>query len=149
MRRITLLVAALVALPLVAAAQQPEAAPSLDRVVDIRQSKMGQSGGAVRALMQAASSDADLATVAPRVQWLVQWADELPTLFPEGSNSAGTDARPEVWSDHAGFTAAADRFRTSVQAVAAAAAANDRATLATRLGELRETCNTCHAAYKN
>lgn len=148
MRRTLLLTLALAAIPLTAMAQE-QAAPTPERTVDLRQSKMGQSGGAVSALKKAADAGENLTTLTPRIEWLTQWADELPTLFPEGTDLAGTDARAEVWSDRAGFEAAAARFRTAVRALAAPAAANDRAAFLTAWAEVRANCASCHAAYKN
>ena len=152
MRRTMLLAAALIAIPITAIAQEtaPPAAPlTPEQMVDARQSKMGRGGGTLARLKQAADAGTDLTTLAPQTGWLVQWAEELPTLFPEGTDVAGTDARAEVWSDHAGFTAAADRFRTATRALAAAAAANDRAAFATAWAEARATCSGCHDHYKN
>jgi cytochrome c556 len=74
---------------------------------------------------------------------------DLPTLFPEGSNIPASEAKPEVWSDHAGFQAAADRFRTAVQALAAPAAANDHAAFLTAWTAAHDACSACHDAYKN
>ena len=151
MRR-TLLLAALVAIPLAAIAQEatPPAAPlTPEQMVDARQSKMGRGGGTVARLKQALDAGTDLTTLAPQTNWLVQWADELPTLFPAGTDVAGTDARAEIWSDPAGFTAATDRFKAATRALAAAAAANDRAAFTTAWTEVRANCSGCHTAYKN
>lgn len=148
MRRTLLLAAALVAIPLVAAAQEA-AAPTPEQLVDIRQSKMGRGGGAVAALKKGLDSGAELSTLTPQAEWLVQWADELPTLFPEGSDVAGTDSRPEVWTDRAGFEAAAERFRTATRALAAASAGADRAAFLAAWTEVRANCASCHAGYKN
>ncbi len=149
MRRTLLLGLALTAIPITAIAQQQAPSPSLEKIVDIRQSKMGRGGGALAAMKQAIDSGADLTTLAPRIEWLTQWADELPTLFPEGSDVAGTDSRPEVWTDRAGFNAAAERFKTAVRALATPAAANDRAAFLTAWTAARATCGGCHDSYKN
>ena len=147
MSRTVLLAVALAACPLVALAQQPEAAPSVAQIVDARQSKMGRSGRELYAIEQAISSGADITTLRQPVQWLVQWSDELPTLFPEGSHSEDGDTRLTIWSDAPSFAAATAQFRTAIEALDAAAAANDRAAVRRAIRQVWDSCSACHAAY--
>lgn len=159
MRRTLLLAAALLAIPVTAIGQQgtppPLPAPvtpstmTPEQMVDARQSRMGRSGGILARLKQTVDSHGDLTAFAPQIQWLNQWADEMPTLFPAGTDVAGTDARAEIWSDHAGFTAAAARFKTAAQGLTAPAAANDHAAFLTAWTAFRATCGGCHDSYKN
>jgi cytochrome c556 len=153
MRR-TLLLIALIAIPVTAIAQEQAAPPPLappttpDEFVAQRQARMGRGGGALALMKQTLDANGDLTTLAPRVERLTQWAQDLPTMFPEGSDTAASGARPEVSSDRAGFQAAADRFRTAVQALAAPAAANDHAAFLTAWTAAKATCNACHDSYK-
>lgn len=149
MRRTLLLAAALLAIPLAAIAQQPAAPETPEQFVGQRQAKMARGGGALAAMKHAADSGGDLATLAPRIEWLTHWSEELPTLFPEGSDLAASDARPEVWSDRAGFQQAAERFRTAVRALAAPAAAGDRPAFLAAWTAVRAGCGGCHDNYKN
>ncbi|HTU10596.1 MAG TPA: cytochrome c [Allosphingosinicella sp.] len=154
MRRI-LLLAALIAIPVTAMAQQdPPAAAERDaltpeQMVDLRQSKMGRGGSTLSRLKQAADAGTDLSTLGEQTRWLADWAEELPRLFAPGTDVAGTDARPEVWSDSAGFAAQAERFRTATRDLAAAAAANDRPAFLAAWTATRATCGSCHEGYKN
>jgi cytochrome c556 len=91
---------------------------------------------------------ADLAALAPRIEALTRWSEELPTYFPEGSDTAASGAKPELWSDRAGFEAAAARFRTAVAGLAAPAAANDHAAFLTAWTAVRTACGACHDSYK-
>lgn len=150
MRR-TLLLAALIAIPLTAFAQEqaPPAAPTTpEEFVKARQARMARGGGALAAMKQAADSGGDLAALAPRIEWLTHWSEELPTMFPEGSNLAASGALPEVWSDRAGFEAAAGRFQTAVRGLAAPAAAGDRAAFLTAWTAVQAACGSCHDSYK-
>lgn len=152
MRRTLLLAAALIAIPITAIAQEqaPPAPPSTPaEFVNQRQAKMGRSGGALYAMKQALDSNGDLAALAPRIEWLTAWSDELPTMFPEGSNTADSGAKAEVWSDRAGFDAAAERFRTAVRGLAAPAAAGDRAAFTAAVDAVRSSCGSCHDGYKS
>jgi cytochrome c556 len=152
MRRTLLLAAALVAIPLAAIAQEPRppAAPTTpEQFVAQRQAKMARGGGALAAMKQAVDSGGELTALAPRIEWLTHWSQELPTMFPEGSDLAVSDARPEVWSDRAGFQQAAERFRTAVGALAAPAAAGDRPAFLAAWTAVRAGCGGCHDNYKN
>src|SRR6218665_416018 len=96
-----LLATALVAIPLTAIAQDQTPPPASgatmtpERMVDARQSKMGRGGGTLARLKQANDAGTDLTTLSTQTQWLGRWADELPALFPAGTDVAGTDARAE------------------------------------------------------
>lgn len=147
MSPILLLAGALVACPLVAIAQQAATAPSLAQVIDQRQSKMGRGGRELHAVEQAAAAGAELSTVASSIQWLAEWAVELPTLFTDGSHSEEGDARPTIWTDRAGFTEATERFRAATRALAEAAEANDREAVRIGVRRVWDSCNSCHAGY--
>ena len=150
MRRMLLLGAALAAIPLAAAAQN-EAAPAAPTTPaefhHARETRMGEGRRTFAALKQAADSGGDLAALAPRIESLIQWADELPTLFPEGSQAG--HARPEIWSNPAGFAAAAQRFQTATRALAAPAAAGDRPAFLTSWTAVRGSCGGCHESFKS
>lgn len=147
MSRNLLLAAALAACPLVAVAQRSEPAPSVADIVHTRQSKMGRGGRELHAIEQATSSGAPLSAVAEPIRWLVQWSDELPTLFPEGSNGEDMGARPSVWSNPTGFAAAANRFREATRQLAEAAATDDRAAMTRRIRAVWDACEGCHADF--
>ena len=150
MKRLLLLAAALAAIPLAATAQN-EAAPAAPTTPEefhhARETGMGEGRRTLGALKQAADSGSDLAALAPRIASLIAWADELPALFPEGSEAG--HARPEIWSDRPGFTAAAQRFQTAARALAAPAAAGDRPAFLTALSAVRASCGGCHEGYKS
>ena len=151
MRRTLLLAAGLVAIPIAAVAQEQAPAPAPTTPEEFhhaREAKMGQGARTMGALKQAADSGGDLAALAPRIEWLISWSQELPTLFPAGSD-VGSDAKPEIWSDRAGFEAAAARFQTAARGLAAPAAAGDRAAFLTAFAAARASCGGCHDNYKS
>jgi cytochrome c556 len=151
MRRTLLLTIALLAIPITAIAQEqtpPPAPTTPDEFVAQREANMGRGGGALAAMKKAADSGGDLTALAPRIEWLTHWSEELPTFFPEGSDTPASGAQPEVWSDRAGFEAAASRFRTAVAGLAAPAAANDHAAFLTAWTAVQAACDGCHASYK-
>ncbi len=150
MRR-TLLLAALLAIPMTAIAQQeavPAAPTTPDEFVKARQQNMARGGGAMAAMKQAIDSGADLTTLAPRIEWLTGWSQRLPTLFPAGSDTAASGARPEVWSAPSDFAAAGAHFSEAVRGLAAPAAANDHGAFAAAWSAVRAACGACHDHFK-
>ena len=109
---------------------------------------MGRGGAAMARMRQTLDANGDLNAVAPQIAYLTQWSQDLPTFFPEGSDTAASGARPEVWSDRPGFEAAAANFRTAVAGLAAPAAANDHAAFLTAWTAVRTACGACHDSYK-
>lgn len=151
MRPTLLLAAVLVAIPLSALAQEQTPAPAPTTPAEhhhLREARMGQGGRALGALKQAAESGADLSTLTPRIQTLVQLGEDLPGLFPAGSGGEGTGAKAEIWSDPEGFQRAYGRFRTATRALATAAAAGDRTAFLAAWTETRASCGGCHDSYR-
>jgi cytochrome c556 len=150
MKPALLLAAALVAIPITALAQsQAPASLTPEQIVEARKSAMFLSGGDLAAMKFAAEAGADVKQLVPSSRGLARWARALPSLFPEGSNVAPTKARPEVWSDRAGFEARATAYADAARALAEAAQSGDRAVFMERWADVRGTCGACHDAYKN
>jgi cytochrome c556 len=150
MRRTSLIVLAVIAIPFTALAQSQPPAPGLlpEQIVEARKSAMFLSGGDLAAMKFAADAGADVRQLVPSSRALARWARALPSLFPEGSNVAPTKARPEVWSDRAGFEAAAADYAQAAAALAEAAQAGDRAVFLERWAEVRGSCGACHDSFK-
>jgi cytochrome c556 len=75
----------------------------------------------------------------------------LSTL-PWAAFGAGTEsknAKPEIWSDAAGFKASADKYVSAAAALDAAAKTGDAAQVKTAWAALGATCSACHKAYQN
>jgi cytochrome c556 len=150
MRHALLLGAALVAIPLTAAAQsQAPASLTPEQIVEARKAAMFLSGGDLAAMKFAADAGADVKQLVPSSRALARWARALPSLFPEGSNVPPTGAKAEVWSDRPGFEARAAAYADAARALAEAAQSGDRAVFLERWTEVRGACGACHDAYKN
>lgn len=76
----------------------------------------------------------------------IDGADKLPGLFPQGTETGSkTTADPKIWSDPAGFKAAAMKFSDDAKA---AEKATDQASFATAFGEVVKDCGSCHGSYR-
>jgi cytochrome c556 len=74
----------------------------------------------------------------------------LASQFPPGSDSSAgkTRAKAEIWSDSAGFKAAADRAVAASGQLVSAINSGDPAQVTTAAGALTQTCAGCHGAYR-
>ena len=143
-----LLAAALAAIPPTAAAQTAAPGIAPEQIVAARQSVMFLSGGDLAAMKAAAEAGGDVKQLVPSARSLARWGRVLPTMFPAGSDVTGSHAKPEVWSDRAGFEAAATAFADAARLLGEAAAAGDRDAFLARWTEVRGSCGACHETYK-
>ena len=65
--------------------------------------------------------------------------------FPEGSMQPASEARPEIWTDWARFSALAGQLETDAGTLKAAVGTND---FARALEATRATCTACHDAFR-
>lgn len=77
----------------------------------------------------------------------------LRNLVPEDSTGVSSmgdksRAKPEIWQDMAGFTAALDRALAAARAVAAAGEDNDEAAFKVAFGGLGKACGDCHDKFR-
>ena len=120
-------------------------------IVQGRQAAMMLSGAAMGSIK--ASIDAGQAPATQRfnTRALARWAHAVPGMFPAGSGAeAGvpTKAKPEAWSDRAGFEARAADYAAAADRLAELAAGEDAAAFAAQWAVVRQSCNACHATYK-
>jgi cytochrome c556 len=145
MKQIMLLAAALVAIPIAAAAQT---GLTPEQIVAARQSAYAVSAGNFVQLKAQADAGADVHRLAFPSRVLARWAHTLPSLFPEGTNLPSSKALPTVWSDRAGFEARAAAYAAAATAMAEAAQSGDRAVFLTRWAAVGQACSDCHDTYR-
>ena len=126
----------------------PQSEPSAAEIVAARQAGMDMSASSVTLLKNASSNGVPLKNLAFPASGLAKWAAALPTLFPDSTKGAKSDAKPEVFTDRAGFGAKAQTFVVATKALAAAAAAEDKPAFDAALASTGAACKGCHDAYK-
>lgn len=72
----------------------------------------------------------------------------LGNAFPEGSGGEGSRARPEVWSNDAGFAEQLQIFSTAASGFLASVQSGDSDAMAEAFSELRQTCRGCHSDFR-
>jgi cytochrome c556 len=109
-----------------------------------REAVMKANGGAVRAL-NGLVTNFDATAAKAQGQILVDNAAKIKAAFAPGTDQNDPGALPAVWTDSAGFTAAADKFGTDAQAVLAA---TDGPSLKVALAAVNADCGGCHRTYR-
>lgn len=84
---------------------------------------------------------------APALQ-LVSNSQNIPTLFPAGSDKGDTKARPEIWAKFDDFKAKAGGLGTAGENLAAAAKSGDMNKLKAAFGAAGGACKACHDDYR-
>ena len=79
---------------------------------------------------------------------LLELAKIMPAAFKNNSAASGTRAKTEVWSDWAGFEGKAQAFEKAAMAIVTASKSGPGAVKA-KLGDLFDTCKSCHKNYRN
>ena len=122
-------------------------AGSGDPIAD-RQQLMKKQGKAMQDIttkLKAGSLDG----VAADADTLTGTAKEIPALFPAGSTSPTSRAKPEIWQKKSEFDGYAKSLNDQSKKVAGLARANDLAGTQAAVAELgRTTCGACHNAFR-
>ncbi len=93
----------------------------------------------------------DKAVVATHTRTLNTLATGLPTWFPRGSGVQArpmSEARAEIWTDAAGFNAAASNFRIEAAKLNALAAAGNMDGVKGQVRATFTACKGCHEKYR-
>jgi cytochrome c556 len=131
-------------------AQTAELTPQ--QIVAARQASLELSSATFAAMLKAAADGADAKTSSQPAHALAMWAKVLPTLFPAGTGAGQTPletkAKPEIWSDRAGFEKAAANYLAAATTLSSLAEADDTAGFKSQLDDVKKACIACHKAYK-
>ena len=148
MRRIVMAAAAVVALAGVARAAGPVSVPS-DELIVQRQAGFDLMQGLASSMKAAVEASQPVKPFSPGAKGIVAWAKVIPSEFPAGTESGhDTKAKPEIWSDSAGFTKAALALQEAAEKLVTLADADDKAGFAAQFEAMGKTCGGCHRAYR-
>ena len=81
------------------------------QLIAARQAAFELSGATFGGMKATIDAGGDVTKLGFGAKALTDWAHALPGLFPAGSDGGTTKALPTVWSDRAGFEAAARELR--------------------------------------
>ena len=92
-----------------------------------------------------------LAIVRPYSAALARFGTQLPGWFPAGTSlqtGIKTGAKPEIWTDRAGFARAANNLRTASANLARVSRGNDVAAISAAARALGGACKGCHDSFR-
>jgi len=90
----------------------------------------------------------ELGKLAGAARDIRNWAGQIPSHFPRGSDAADDRARAEIWEDFERFERLAAAMGQRADAVATAAERGDKAAVAVALKALGESCSACHRRFR-
>ena len=74
--------------------------------------------------------------------------ESLPDLFPDGSGTGKTNAKPEIWERWAEFNLKARNLAEAAEALGQRAAAMDSPGVSEQYRALDRVCTDCHDAFR-
>jgi cytochrome c556 len=113
-----------------------------------RKDNRKQAGAQMKAIKGVVEAKGSAKDVAPAAAKLKELHNALLALFPPGSDKGETKAKPEIWSDKAGFAAAHKNEGTAIDALAAAAGTGDIAKVGEAFGNVGKACGGCHEKFR-
>jgi cytochrome c556 len=116
-------------------------------VVAQRKEEMKRSGAHLEAIKKIVEAGEAVDPIAPRAEEMRGYFATLPALFPAGSTE-NSKARPEVWSDRAGFEKAASNATAATAKLASLAGGGDKDATAAAFREVGAACGACHRGYR-
>jgi cytochrome c556 len=113
-----------------------------------RQTLMKEHGDVWKNIQDSAKAN-NLPAVASGADKLAQNAKKIPALFPPGSMTDKSKAKPEIWKQWPEFEAAAKKLETeSVKLRDTAKTGNAEATGGVMKDFGRNACGTCHTPFR-
>lgn len=132
-----------------AALAQTAAPPLADSVIAGRQAGYELLQAEVGALKVAVDQGLDPKPYVNGIKAIENWGKTIPAIFPDGTQTGhNTAAKPEIWSDRAGFEKASANMVAAAEKLEQLAAASDKDGFKTQFAALGGTCGACHRAYR-
>jgi cytochrome c556 len=116
-------------------------------VIQKRQDAMKGNSAAAKAIKGAVETK-DYATVEAKAKDIMGTADKIVSLFPKGSTTGKTKAKPEIWEKSDDFSKAAKNLNKAASELASAAKAGNADDVDVKVKALGEACNSCHKQFR-
>lgn len=117
-------------------------------IIDYRQGVMKAIGGNMSSLAAVLVDGADYRNnLVHHARFIAEFMQDVPALFPEGSDFGETDALMSVWEKREEFERRAADTRKAADLLLEAVEKDDEA-MALRFRELGESCRACHEDFR-
>lgn len=128
------------------------AAVNAKAVIETREGNFKSMGKAMKAMNEGLRADApDMSAIASNAAVIRGFAPKIATWFPKGTgpeSGVKTEARAEIWTDSAGFAAAARRLEPEITKLEALARAGDVDGARAQFRMVGGACKGCHDKFK-
>ena len=105
--------------------------------------------GASWADIQAKAKAGNVEAIAVNAETLALNADHTAVMFPEGSLTVKSNAKPEVWQKFSDFQTASTNMGTLAAKLRDAAKAKDASTVNAMVKDFgKNACGTCHTPFR-
>jgi cytochrome c556 len=118
-----------------------------DDVIEKRQKLMKSNSAAAKAIKKAVE-EKDYATVQVKAKEIMGNMDKVLDLFPKGSTSEKSQAKPEIWEKWDEFSKNPGKVKKAAQELADAAKAKDEAGVNAKVKALGGACKSCHEPFR-
>ena len=124
--------------------------PKATGIVAVRQASMKANGDHMTAIKAILTEYPQLLShIQFHAEVIKETLEYAPDMFPPGSDQQPTWALPVIWSDQAGFKAAAEKAeKLAEQLVDAAKGGDAKATLTAFAALGKEGCGGCHQTFR-
>jgi cytochrome c556 len=120
-----------------------------DDVIASRQAGFDLVQGVLSAMKDSVVSSESVKPLSDGAKGLVSWGQVIPLQFPAGTETGHkTKAKPDIWSDNAGFQKAAANFVAAAQKLQTLADADDKAGFAEQFKATGAACGACHRTFR-
>ena len=116
-------------------------------VLQKRQDAMKGNSAQAKAIKGAVETK-DYATVEAKAKDIGGTADKIVSLFPKGSTTGKTKAKPEIWEKSDDFSKAAKNLNKAASELASAAKAGNADDVDVKVKALGEACISCHKQFR-
>lgn len=116
-------------------------------VIQKRQDAMKGNSAQAKAIKGAIEAK-DYATVEAKAKDIMGTADKIVSLFPKGSTTGKTKAKPEIWEKPDEFSKDAKNLSKAASELASAAKAGNAADVDVKVKALGEACTSCHKQFR-
>jgi cytochrome c556 len=117
-------------------------------IIDYRQGVMKAIGGNMSSLAAVIVDGAEYRdNLVHHARFIAEFLQDVPALFPEGSDFGETDALEGVWTKREEFEKRAAETREAADLLLQAVETGDDA-MALRFRELGESCRACHEDFR-
>jgi len=124
-----------------------QGSPTKEEIISKRQEIMKTNAANVRELRNK-EKDGKIKEIAVNAQAIADNLERETNLFPEGSTSDKSRAKPEIWKERAKFDQLYKDTIAAARQLQRLASAGDAAGVKVQIAKLGDACTACHTPFR-